>query len=81
MNFHAQPTNKLTFEERSELLAEDTLGRLALVVDGHAEIFPVNYVLDRRSIVFRSAGGTKLRGARPEVWSTRLSGRRRASCE
>lgn len=26
MNFRAQPTNKLTFEERSELLAEDTLG-------------------------------------------------------
>lgn len=50
-------------------------------MDGHAEIFPVNYVLDRRSIVFRSAGGTKLCGARPEVWNTRLSGRRRASCE
>lgn len=58
-----QPTDNLTFDECWELLAEDTVGRLALVVDGHPEIFPVNYVLHRRSIVFRSAGGTKLWGA------------------
>ena len=40
------------------------MGRLALIVDGHPHIFPVNYVLVQRgSIVFRSAGGSKLWGA------------------
>lgn len=66
MNSHAQPTIKLTFDECWELLANDAVGRLALVVEGHPEIFPVNYVLHRRSIVFRSAGGTKLWGAAAE---------------
>jgi uncharacterized protein len=54
---------KLDFDECWELLAAGSLGRIALVVDGHPEIFPVNYVLDRRSIVFRTAGGTKWWGA------------------
>jgi nitroimidazol reductase NimA-like FMN-containing flavoprotein (pyridoxamine 5'-phosphate oxidase superfamily) len=30
------------------------------VVDEHPEIFPVNYILDERSIVFRSGHGRKL---------------------
>ena len=36
------------------------MGRIALIVDGHPEIFPVNFALERRSIVFRTAGGSKL---------------------
>jgi nitroimidazol reductase NimA-like FMN-containing flavoprotein (pyridoxamine 5'-phosphate oxidase superfamily) len=51
---------KLTFDQCWELLASSIVGRLALVVDGHPEIFPVNFVLERRSIVFRTAQGTKL---------------------
>ena len=51
---------KLTFDQCWELLASAIFGRLALVVDGHPEIFPVNFVLERRSIVFRTAPGTKL---------------------
>jgi nitroimidazol reductase NimA-like FMN-containing flavoprotein (pyridoxamine 5'-phosphate oxidase superfamily) len=51
---------KLTFDQCWELLASSIFGRLALVVDGHPEIFPVNFVLERRSIVFRTAPGTKL---------------------
>jgi nitroimidazol reductase NimA-like FMN-containing flavoprotein (pyridoxamine 5'-phosphate oxidase superfamily) len=66
MNSHTDPIIKLTFDECWELLAADIVGRLALVVDSHPEIFPVNYVLQRRSIVFRSAGGTKLWGAESE---------------
>src|SRR5215210_6437150 len=54
---------KLSFDECWELLSAGNLGRLALVVDGHPDIFPVNYVLDRRTIVFRTGGGTKLWGA------------------
>lgn len=60
MNSHTEPNINLTFDECWELLANDAVGRLALVVDGHPEIFPVNYALDRRSIVFRTAAGTKL---------------------
>jgi uncharacterized protein len=66
MNSHTDPIIKLTFDDCWELLANDIVGRLALVVDGHPEIFPVNYVLQRRSIVFRSAGGSKLWGAQGE---------------
>ncbi|MFP3463620.1 pyridoxamine 5'-phosphate oxidase family protein [Arthrobacter globiformis] len=51
---------KLTFDECWELLAVSVVGRLALVVDGHPEIFPVNFVIERRSVVFRTAPGTKL---------------------
>ncbi len=53
----------LSYDDCWELLAAGIVGRLALIVDNHPEIFPVNYVLERRSIVFRSAGGTKLWGA------------------
>lgn len=45
------------------LLRENDLGRLAVVVGGHPEIFPITYVVDHGSLVFRSAGGTKLDAA------------------
>ena len=43
-----------------ELLAGVTLGRLVTSVDGRPEIFPVNYVVQRRTVLFRTAEGTKL---------------------
>jgi nitroimidazol reductase NimA-like FMN-containing flavoprotein (pyridoxamine 5'-phosphate oxidase superfamily) len=66
MTTHEQPTGNLTFDECWDLLDSDTLGRLAVVVDGHPEIFPVNYVVHRRSIVFRTSGVTKLWNAKEE---------------
>lgn len=45
------------------LLRSVQVGRLAVLIDGHPDIFPVNYVVDRGAIVFRSAEGTKLAGA------------------
>ncbi|CCQ44177.1 putative uncharacterized protein [Pseudarthrobacter siccitolerans] len=66
MTSHAEPAGNLTFDECWELLDGDTLGRLGLVVDGHPEIFPVNYVVHRRSIVFRTSGVTKLWNAKEE---------------
>lgn len=36
------------------------LGRLVTVVDGQVEIFPVNFVVQGRSVLFRTAEGTKL---------------------
>lgn len=47
-------------DECLALLARDEIGRLA-VLDGPTPIIlPVNYVLDGRSIVFRTDAGTKL---------------------
>ena len=40
------------------------MGRLAVVVAGHPDIFPINYVVDHASIVIRTAAGTKLAGSK-----------------
>jgi nitroimidazol reductase NimA-like FMN-containing flavoprotein (pyridoxamine 5'-phosphate oxidase superfamily) len=42
-------------------LGEHQVGRLVLIGGGDADIFPVNYVLVGRTIVFRTAAGTKWR--------------------
>ena len=42
-------------------LRSETVGRVAVIVDGHPEIFPVNYAIDERGdIYFRTDPGTKL---------------------
>ncbi len=43
-----------------DLLAGVALGRIVTSVDGQPEIFPVNYVVQHRTILFRTAEGTKL---------------------
>ena len=50
--------------ECMQLLATQVVGRVAVVVAGRARVFPVNYVLDRGHIVFRTDAGTKLDAAR-----------------
>jgi nitroimidazol reductase NimA-like FMN-containing flavoprotein (pyridoxamine 5'-phosphate oxidase superfamily) len=51
---------ELTKSECFELLSGERLGRVA-VVDGQGPIiFPVNFVLDRHMVVFRTDEGTKL---------------------
>jgi nitroimidazol reductase NimA-like FMN-containing flavoprotein (pyridoxamine 5'-phosphate oxidase superfamily) len=45
------------------LLREADVGRLAVAIDNHPDIFPVNFVVDHASIVFRTAEGTKLAAA------------------
>lgn len=45
------------------LLRSANVGRLAVVIDDHPDIFPVNYVVDHGTVVFRTAGGTKLAAA------------------
>lgn len=50
----------LPVHECWELLAGVTLGRLVTSVDGRPEIFPINYVVQRRTVLFRTAPGTKL---------------------
>jgi len=53
---------ELSTAESWTWLRQSGVGRLAVVVDGHPDIFPVNHMVDRDSVVFRSAAGTKLAG-------------------
>ena len=50
----------LSEDESWHLLASVSLGRLVTVLDGQPEVFPVNFVVQRRSVLFRTAEGTKL---------------------
>jgi len=54
---------ELTPERCWELLGSTEVGRLAVCIGEYPDIFPINYIVDDRSIVFRSAEGTKLAGA------------------
>jgi uncharacterized protein len=42
------------------LLRSAEVGRLAFAVNDRPEIFPINYVVDHATVVFRTAKGTKL---------------------
>ncbi len=50
----------LTQAECERLLGEQDLGRIAIVIDGRPEIFPVNYVFDHGVVAFRTSTGLKL---------------------
>ncbi len=50
----------LPVHECWDLVEGMTLGRLVTSVDDQPEIFPVNYVVQRRTVLFRTAEGTKL---------------------
>jgi nitroimidazol reductase NimA-like FMN-containing flavoprotein (pyridoxamine 5'-phosphate oxidase superfamily) len=57
-----------TLEEISEeqclrLLSTQSLGRVAVISDGRPLVFPVNYILDDRTVAFRTDPGTKLDAA------------------
>jgi uncharacterized protein len=54
---------ELSVGECLQLLGAHRFGRVAVVVDGHPVVFPVNYALEGDSVVFRTAPGTKLSGA------------------
>src|SRR5690349_1724942 len=72
-----------------QLLRSQEVGRLAVAIANHPDIFPVNFVVDHASIVFRTAEGTKLAAAvlglsvafevdgetDGEAWSVVLKGR------
>ena len=45
------------------LLRQHEVGRLAVSIADHPDIFPINYVVDGESIVFRTGAGTKLAAA------------------
>lgn len=53
----AGPTEELAPRECWELLRGQSVGRLAVTHDGVPDIFPVNYVVDHGSVVFRTGSG------------------------
>jgi len=59
----SEPVTLLEKYESWTLLAGAKLGRLVLVIDGRPEIFPINFVTQRGTVLFRTAEGTKLFGA------------------
>ncbi len=56
-------TVELSDAECWQLLAHHTVARLAVDVGGRPDIFPINYLVDDGTLVFRSGPGTKLAGA------------------
>jgi nitroimidazol reductase NimA-like FMN-containing flavoprotein (pyridoxamine 5'-phosphate oxidase superfamily) len=57
------PVTVLTEDECWNLLSTTSIGRLVTVLGGRPEIFPVNFVTQRRTLLFRTAQGTKLYSA------------------
>jgi len=55
------------------LLQSRDLGRLAFNVGGREEIFPVNYAVEGRIIVFRTAPAPSSRRSPPARWRSRLT--------
>ena len=56
-------TVHLTEQECWSLLEQHVVARLAVDIGGQPDIFPINYLIDGSSIVFRTGAGTKLAGA------------------
>ncbi len=58
------PVTVLSEDECWSLLSSVSLGRLVTIMRGQPEIFPVNFVTQRRrTVLFRTAQGTKLYSA------------------
>ncbi|QUR66748.1 pyridoxamine 5'-phosphate oxidase family protein [Mycobacterium spongiae] len=58
-----EPITILSQDESWDRLASVTLGRLVTCIAGQPEIFPVNFVVQERTVLFRTAEGSKLFGA------------------
>ena len=63
MSLYVEPITVLSEDESWYLLASMTLGRLVTNAAGQPEIFPVNFVVQRPTVLFRTAEGTKLLSA------------------
>jgi nitroimidazol reductase NimA-like FMN-containing flavoprotein (pyridoxamine 5'-phosphate oxidase superfamily) len=50
-----KPMDVLSVDESWNLLSSRTLGRLVTCVEGYPEIFPVNFVVHRKTVLFRTA--------------------------
>lgn len=54
-------------QECFDLVQAQTVGRLGFVADGRVQVIPVNYLLDGRSVVIRTAAGGLLTRVSAEV--------------
>lgn len=54
---------ELSRAECLRLLSTCEIGRLAVVVNGYPEVFPVNFRMDEEMVVFRTNSGIKLEAA------------------
>jgi uncharacterized protein len=60
MSEKPEPISILSETECWNLLSSVALGRLITSVESQPEIFPVNFVVQHRTVLFRTAEGTKL---------------------
>ncbi|MGZ5363778.1 MAG: pyridoxamine 5'-phosphate oxidase family protein [Mycobacterium sp.] len=60
MSTPTQPIAILPESECWNLMSSAALGRLVTTVDGQPEIFPINFVVQHKTVLFRTAEGTKL---------------------
>ncbi|HEY9311588.1 MAG TPA: pyridoxamine 5'-phosphate oxidase family protein [Williamsia sp.] len=56
----ADVVQKLSEDNCWKLLQREQLGRLVVSVGERIDIFPINYLVDQRRLLFRTAEGTKL---------------------
>jgi len=59
MTYISPGAEALTTDECWALLDSTTVGRLAIDIAGKPDIFPINYVADGNSLLFRTGAGTK----------------------
>ncbi|BBX74436.1 pyridoxamine 5'-phosphate oxidase family protein [Mycobacterium shinjukuense] len=55
-----EPVTVLSADQSWQRLSSVALGRLVVSIADEPEIFPVNYVVQDRTVLFRTAEGTKL---------------------
>ena len=58
-----EPITILNGHECWALLRTQEVGRLGIAIVNKPDIFPINFVVDRSTVVFRTAEGTKLAAA------------------
>lgn len=66
-NKPAAETEELAIHECWALLRGVSVGRLAVWMSDHPDIFPVNYTVDHGTLVFRTGEGTKLAASMGET--------------
>lgn len=74
MTINEMGTTELDSSHCWTLLRSTPMGRLAVIVDDHPDIFPVNHVVDHGTIVFRTGAGTKLAASNGAVVAYEVDG-------
>ncbi len=62
------PVTELSEAHAWALLGSESFGRLGLSMDDHPQIFPVNFAVQGKTVIFRTANGAKLRELLHNQW-------------